>query len=360
MTAVEYNQRYNDVSGDIGYNVQFSNAAIAISDNLDLIASENENIQSGNTTPLQNMPEIISDTLHQVDFCLKSFLTTFLTEEQQSGYFDGDCFLDEIVGIDLLNFYNALQRVKIYIQSINGTLRSIPRVDDIRFSSATNEYILTEEEFDEDSRVVQNTSNYTYYEVMDGDTARIVALRELNDQESFTKILQLNDITESDFINGNLVGKQIKIPTQTESASRSADNLVYEGDTTNLESFLFGSDISTKDGKLKISQTGDLLRNVGIENAYENIENKVKSKKGSLNVFNPNFGSVAVDDGNAPLLVKIDRYITDQVNQIQRDPRVESVEVNLDRMEYDGTSLRVPTKVFFLGVSEGREVLING
>jgi len=186
-------------------------------------------------------------------------------------------------------------------------------------------------------------------------------LREMDDPEQFTSILKINDISESDFIDGSLVGTKIKIPVLLSSISRGDDNLVYSNDPANPEEFLYGSDLALgANGELLISARGDLLGRSGVQNVYDNITNRIENPKGSLNVFSPSWGSISIDDSNAPLFVKIDRYLEDKVGQIQADPRVESVKINLDKLVWKGETISVPYTVFFVGTEQYREVVVNG
>jgi hypothetical protein len=42
------------------------------------------------------------------------------------------------------------------------------------------------------------------------------------------------------------------------------------------------------------------------------------------------------------------------------DPRVKSADINFDKMVFTGETLSVPTKVYFIGSDETKEVTING
>lgn len=361
LQQVDFDTSFDSIQADIGFDTAFINYASNIQSVLSDIDTENTAIQAGQSTASTLLPILNASLLNSVNFSLNEFLDTFLSVSQKVEYDNGDLTIDDYVNRDLLEFYNTLQKIKLQANSLQGILNSIVQIDEIRYSSDADDYTLTEEQFDDDdSSKVENSTSFYYYTIMEGDTARIIALRELNNQEDFIKILQINSITENDFIDNSLVGNKIKIPYPISVTSRGDDNLVYESDFSDSEKFLFGADLATGINKqLLISETGDLLATVGIDNAFNNIENRVENNKGSLNIFSPNWGTIAIDDSNAPLLVKIDRYLTDVVSQLQADPRVESVDMDLDKLEFqNGEVISVPTKIYFIGTEETREVTV--
>jgi len=362
LNVNNYEESFDNIQSEIGFNVEFVAAATTVQSEIENIITENENIQSGKSTATSLLPIYTKRLNESATSALDFFIDTFLSNEQQQNYNNGDTTIDDLIDNDLLDFYNVLQKTKLQSESLQGILNSIPALDDLRYSSNADEYTLTEEQFDSnESDKVENTTNFFYYTVLEGDTSRIIALRELKDSEKFINILKINEISENDFIDGNLIGQQIKIPIDINVIARSEDNLVYETDFNNIEKFLFGSDINSGlNNELIISAKGDLLQLDGIENVYKNIENRIENNKGSLNIFNPDYGTISIDDGNTPLLVKLNRYLTDVVSQIQIDPRVESVQMDLKQLKFENEIISVPTKIFFIGVEENREVIING
>lgn len=360
ITQINFSASFDDIQAEIGYNSEFLASSTTIETTIDNISTENQNIQAGSSTATTLLPTYVSTLLTNVNLSLNFFIDTFLSAEQQTLYESGDVTIDDLISQDLLDFYNILQKIKLQAESLNGVLVAIPVLDDIRYSQNSDDYTLTEEQFDDDdSSKVENNTNFYYYTVLEGDTARIIALRELKDESKFVSILNINDITENDFIDNAIVGTRIKIPIISSIVARGEDNLVFEADLTNIDLYLYGSDIATGiNDELLISSTGDILSQDGIENAFDNVENRIDNLKGSLNVYNPNWGSIAIDDSNAPLMVKIDRYLTDLIEQMQADPRVESVQMDLDKLEWDGERISVPSKVFFIGNEEPREVTV--
>lgn len=360
IDLIAFDESLDTIQADIGYNKEFLSASSVIEIEISNLTAENEKIQAGTSTPLTLLPIYVSSILSNTNTALDYFTDTFLSPEQKIEYDAGDLTIDDIVSKDLLLFYNDLQKVKLQIISLQGVLNAIPVLEDIRYSTGADDYTLTEEQFDDpDSSVVQGNSNFYYYTVMQGDTARVVALRELKDPEKFVNILEINSISDNDFMDGSIIGQQIKIPIIASVVARSNDNLIYEADFSNIEKFLYGSDLATGlNNELLISATGDLLSEDGIENAYDNIESRINNNKGSLNVFNPNWGTIAIDDSNAPLMVKIDRYLTDVIEQLQADPRVESVKMDLDKLDWNGEKISFSSNVYFIGTEESREVTI--
>ena len=351
---------FADIQVQISYNTSFYNFTINIQDLLEQIDTENISIQSGLTTPMDNLPSLLTDLLSNIDMAQKSVLSIFLTEAQFALYGTGDLTIDEVMDIELVSFYNSLTKLKIYAEGLLGVISSTVKKDEIRYYANADDYTLTTEQFDEDgSNKVLNDTTFQYYTVQDGDTARIIALRELKDAEKFITILKINSITESDFIEGNLIGQKIIIPVDVSALSRSEDNLVYEADDSDINAFLHGGDIALDDnGNMLISSNGDILGQTGIQVTYDSLMNRLDSKKGTLNVFTPNWGITSIGDGNAPLMVRIQRYITDLTNQIQSDPRVESVKIDMKSLRLQGEALSLKGTINFIGSDESREVEI--
>jgi len=350
---------FDAIQDAIGYDTAIVNSSTALIDAVSNISDENESIQSGTTTAFQTMPALIDSLLSLTEETQDLIISTFLTQDQQTDYENGDITIDDIMDFDLVIFYNTLQKIKISCTNIKGVFNSIPKPDEIRFYSNNDNYTLSEEQFSGDENIIDNTTEFYYYTVLDGDTARIIALRELKDIEKYINILQINNIAENDFIDGSLVGTKIKIPTSVGVIARGDDNLVYESQTSDIDKYIYGADIITGlENKLKTSSKGDLLTISGSENVVSNVIRRISNTKGSLNVFNPNWGVIAIDDSNAPLYVKIDRYLTDMIDQVQSDPRIKSVKLNLDKLKWNGETITSHFMVFLTNSDSPREVTI--
>jgi hypothetical protein len=359
LQSVNFSEQFSDIQADIGYNAAFVSTSVNIEEMISSVKDENELIQAGQSTASTLLPILTYSLLLSTNQALQEFINTFLSDEQKILYLSGDLTIDDILDINLLIFYNTLQKVRLYTLELQGVINSIIKQEEIRFYANSNNYTLTEDQFDNiDKNSIENNTGFYYYTVIDGDTSRIIALRELQDSGKFINILQINNITENGFIDGTLIGKQIKIP-MLGGTTRADNNLVYESNADDIQAFLYGSDIATGINREIVSSgTGDIKNLEGLDNVVENVENRLNALKGSLNVFSPNWGTIAIDDSNAPMLVKINRYLTDVINQIQSDPRIESVKMDLKQLKFAGESISVPTKVFFIGSEETREVLI--
>ena len=348
-----------NIQNELGNNSDLISPITSINSSIINISSENDSIQAGKTTATTSIPIYISNIITQVGSLITALMTTFLTADQQTDYDAGTLTLDDIFDIDMITFYNALQKIKLYATAMQGVINSIPKQNEIRFYSNANNYTLTEEQFSGDESVISNDAGFYYYTVMAGDTARIVALRELHDPDKFINILQANDISENDFIDGTLIGQQIKIPIMLEAISKGDDNLVYESDTTDMDAFIYGKDLASDiNNKLKVSATGDLQDIKGSDNVIEKVTKRLEKRKGSLNIFSPAWGTIAIDDSNAPFLVKIDRYLTDVIDQIQSDPRIDYVKLDMNKIKLSGETISASIQVFLTGTDEFREVTI--
>lgn len=356
---LNFTVKFDDIQTQISYNAEFISGNNSLQILLENINTENEKIQAGQATVFTMLPVYIYTLSTTIQEVLSDFLVLFLSNDDQTSYNSGTLTLDDVLDYNLLSYHNTLQKIKIYANSLKGVINSIARNEEVRYYSNADDYTLTSEQFDsDDENIVSNEVNFYYYTVMEGDTARIIALRELKNSDKYISILKLNKISENDFIDNMLLGEKIKIPIQETVISRGNENLVYESNQDDIEKYLFGIDIATDINKrLKLSAKGDLASIGGIENVCESIERRIKNTKGSLNVFNPNWGVISIDDGDAPLMVKIDRYITDVVNQIQSDPRIENVNIDLSKLEWNGEVIKLYSKIYFIGVEEHKEIV---
>jgi len=360
LQEINFSDRLDSVQGEISSNTDFLSECLAISDTIDEINEENTSIQSGQTTFTGPIVDLTQTLLTSTNSALDSLVQTFLTEFQVNSYQSGDLTLDEILSFDLLFFYNALQKVKLQAQGLNGILRSSINQGETQYYQNADDYRLTTEQFEDDSNRVENNTFFTYYTVVDGDTARSVAQKTLQDSEKFIDILRINNISDNDFTDGNLIGQNIKIPATLETLSRGADNFVFEAETTDPIKFLYGTDLAVDENKnLLLSATGDLRGQTGLENAFQNVENRIQNEKGTLNVLRPNFGVSPLNNSNAPVLVNINKYINDFIYQIQSEPRVESVDLKTDKIDWSGEVLSLSADISFIGTDETREVTTN-
>lgn len=361
LNYLDYESAYDGIQARLGFNSDFISMLIGVGDRINSIIAENELIQSGKNTAQDNLPLYTTELKEYLRLSKNEFKEAFMSKEQRNDYDAGNKTLDEILEMSLVTFYNTLQKVEIQNNALIGVIKTAPNQNAIRFYSNADAYRLTESQFDsDDENKVENDTSFYYYTVMDGDTSRVIALRELNDTNKFLNILEINQISENDFIDGNLIGKQIKIPILAESITRGDDNLVYEVDTSDIANYLYGKDLATGVNRnILLSGTGDWKGIEGADNAVEKIEIRTSRRKGSLNTFNPGWGILSPDDSNAPLLVKIERYLSSIMEQVRSDPRVEVAQMELARLEYTGEKISVPVKITLVN-NEGTEVLVNG
>jgi LysM repeat protein len=360
IQGITFSESFNEIQMQINYASTFYQSVLKIIALLDEIDAENEKIQAGTSTALTLMPKLLSNLIEQTGIAQDSIIGLFFTPDQATNLASGDMTIDEVLDNNVLSFFNNLQKLELYATGLTGILKSIPEQEEIRYYSNADDYTLNSDQFESDSAfTVLNDMSFKYYTVQEGDTARIIALRELKDAEKYISILKINSITDSELIEGTLIGQKIKIPIETSSLSRSEYNLVYESDDSDIDKFLHGSDIGLGLNKeILISATGDIFGKVGIEVTYDSLLNRLNTQKGSLNVFSPNWGLTPIGDGNAPLMVRIERYLTDLSNQIQADPRVETLNLDLSQLNLEGENITVKGKVNFIGKEESREVEI--
>jgi hypothetical protein len=287
ITDLDFDNKLDDIQDDIGYNIDFLQTSLEIQAVLDSIQTENDSIQAGETTALVYLPDLTSTLLNSTAKALTEFIDTFFSTTQKALYNTGDISVEQVITVDLMSFYNVLQKCKLIGNSLQGILNSIIIQGNLRYYSNADNYTITEEQFDEgDDNIVENDVNFYFYRVQKGDSAKIIANRELNDPEKFINILQINDITENDFIDDSIIGQEIKIPVVANVLSRGDDNLVYETDISDREAFLYGTDLKTDiNDNLMLSSKGDLLSITGQEGVFANVEKRISRRKGSLNLM---------------------------------------------------------------------------
>ena len=350
-----FSTAFIQIQSSITYNINFYNICGTILSKLSEIDTENTAIQAGQSTAFDNMPQLLTDLLSAVSYCKSLFLGMTITPEQIIDYEAGTFTLDQALSINMLTFFNSLQKLRLLAEGAQGIIAATPRTDVTRYSADADDYKLTSGQFDTESSAsvnskIQDKSSFIYYTVQDGDNARVVAYKMLKDSEKFISILQINKIAESDFITGSLVGQQIKIPVSQSGSSRNPNNLIYEADDSNILTFLHGKDIKVDiNGNMILGPSGDILPVIGPDNAYAAVLARLNNAKGSLNVFTPAWGVTPLGDGNCPLMVRVERYLSDVVGQIQSDPRVSSVKLNVDKMQLSGEAISVSGAITFLG-----------
>ena len=362
LNDINYSIAFEGIQDEVSSVTDLYEAATAVNQDITNIIEENTKIQSGKTTPFTEMPTFLSRIIASATEALSSFLTVFIPTANLTDFENGDLTLDDFVSIDLLNFYNAQQKVITFANGMNGIIDSIPRENEIRYYANADDYVLTTEQFDEiDTQVIVNDSTYIYYVVKQGDTLRRIAQKVYNDSEKYTKIVQANNISNNDIIDEALIGAILKIPIEISSLTRSQDNLVYEGtiDPSDVNIFLHGQDIFLQDNRMLISNTGDIRVVSGIDSTLQNLESRLTGTKGGLNTFVPDWGLIAPDEGNAPFLVKVDRYLTDVQNQLLSDPRVESVKLKLDTLIIDGEVISISAEIDLIGTETKLEVQVG-
>ena len=340
------------------YNLYNESAAIGAF--LTQIDTENTNVQAGKSTVFDVLPTLLTNMLALIALTKSDFMTTYFTDAQITDYNAGNIVLSDVVNHNLVTLFNTIEKISLLGSNMLGNILSTPKQSVISFYANADDYTLTQDQFEgTGAGKVLNNSTFEYYTIQLGDTARIIANRELGDPEKYISILQINSITESKLMSGSLVGRQIKIPITSSLVSQNQENMVFESDFSMPSQFFHGSDIAPGiNNTIEVSASGDILGATGQDVTTNSINARLSTRKGTLNVFSPNFGLISIGDGNAPLMVQINNYLTDFVNQIQEDPRVSSVQLNTSSIRWDGETLSANATVAFLGSDKTQVVSI--
>ena len=351
-----------DVEATLGYNSPLFNAAINLDTTLGELTDANTKLQSADESIFESIPEIIAKGIDECNSILQDLIDFYVPESDMEDFLSGDKTLIDFMSIEMVNFYNSTQKIKLLFEGFQGIINSIPREEDIVFYENSDNYTLTEEQFDtENEKKIQNTSNYLFHVLRQGETFKSLAVLYFNDAEKFIDILSANNLTQNDIIDENIIGQIIKIPLNTSSTTRSQENLVFDGNLTSesIQTFLHGRDLFLVDKKLVLSALEDFRMVEGVQNTLESLNRRMLTKKASLNSYSTNFGLINVDEGNAPFLVKIQKFLTDVVDQFQSDSRVESVEMDLDSLKLEGERIKVTNIINLIGVEDSREVQVE-
>jgi hypothetical protein len=142
LQNIDFENEFDEIQAQIGYNSGFVSASTEITETIENINTENTAIQAGQSTALSILPIYVSTLLSSTNTALAAFIDTFLSATQQSLYEVGDLTLDEILDMDLIAFYNSLQKVKIFGNQMLGTLNAIENNDEIRYYSDADDYTL--------------------------------------------------------------------------------------------------------------------------------------------------------------------------------------------------------------------------
>lgn len=285
---------------------------------------------------------------------------------QFSNFLAGTITLPDYADLDTLFFYNGLVKLKFtYTQLIAILLvnQSIKKQPITAGMSSTDFYtdILNESEFTSDNAGYENPvteieESYSYYIIVQGDTLPIISSKVYDGD--FTKwgiIAEVNQITQNDLIDDNLIGKIIRYPDQSNGNTQIEENLVYEQPPINydkkaVEKFLYGSDLFLIDKKIVIDGNQDIGKISGIDCLIANLQDRFNITQGGLNPLQSSVGVNSIEDTKpVPFVVQLDRLLTEYESQAKLDPRVISATINRRTLSVIGDAIKAEMQIVPIG-----------
>lgn len=327
-------------------------------------------------TGVYSAKSMFSDLIDEMDVTLNSIIIlsekVMVPEANFQDFLDGLTTLDVYGSFDMLYYYNGVRKLSNYLNGIRIALiqlQDVPTKPVVPTGDVSGDFLetLSSTEFIEqgfDSPVYDDTNDFYYYTISDGDTLQTIANKVFDgDTNRWPEIAELNQISDNDLIDGDLTGETIKIPSDISSGvAQNENNLVYEAffDGTNqelIEQFTYGQDLKLTEKHFEISATGDLRRISGIACYVQNIQSRFHGKKGTLNPSAEDWGIDDIkDDGNIPPVIALDRMLIDMEGQTEDDGRTLSASALRRTINKTGDRLDVNMEILLIG---GRSITEN-
>ncbi len=196
----------------------------------------------------------------------------------------------------------------------------------------------------------ENTLSFrdkNYYQVVQGDTLQSLSNIFYGNFEQYTIIGEANGITNKDFENKGMIGKNIIIPSLFDTSAKESNyNLVYY-ERKNLvtpkerQIQILGNDLAlNQDREFIVDGSGDLSLIYGEDCYFENIIDRIKFPAKSLNPVHPDWG-IELEIGKVPASIVISRLYSSIEQQISLDPRNEYVYINRETSKIEADVVRV-------------------
>jgi len=254
----------------------------------------------------------IVDTLNErIDRATELLEAVIVPKDSFTDFTNGDKTLDDFGSFEIINYYNELKKLRFILHGIPVALLAVEesRQKPVSPSNTTEQGVLDaldDLEFLEqgfDNPVTDTQEQFTYYTVIEGDTLPVIASKVYQgDIEKWPEIARVNDLSDSDLIDGSLLGTVIKIPKLgTTNNSLSELNMVFEKlfngtSQAEIERFTYGRDIDLFEKKILISGTNDIKLMTGVDGVVKNIQDRFNNTKRSLNPLDPAWGLLPLSD----------------------------------------------------------------
>ena len=201
-----------------------------------------------------------------------------------------------------------------------------------------------------------------YYQIVQGDTLQSLSNVFYGNYEQYTIIAEVNDISNKNFENDGMVGKNIIIPSLFEISSKESNyNLIYYlrsviATPKERQIQILGNDLDlNKERQFIIDGSGDLGLIYGEDCFFENMIDRIKFPIKSLNPVHPNWG-IELEIGNVPSSIVLTKLYNSIEQQISLDPRTEYVYINRETSSNEADILKID--LFYKPIN-GTEKTIN-
>lgn len=276
---------------------------------------------------------------------------------------DGYLITDENY-LSALSYGKQLEQQAIVLNSIDNYFSDY--ISEITFDEIST---LNQDDFDieiENSNQKQENilllRDKYYYQVIEGDTLQNIANKFYGNYEQYKIISEINDLSNSDFEDDAMAGKNIIIPSlYNVSAKETSFNLVYYPKKyiftpRERQIQILGNDISLNENRqFIVDGSGDLALIYGEDCYIENIIDRIKYVIGSLNPIHPNWG-ISIEIGSVPASITLSKLYDSIEQQVSLDPRTEFVYIDREKSSIIGDTVNV--QLYYKPIN-GYEKVIN-
>lgn len=310
------------------------------------------------------LPQQVLDTVNALKTQVENYA---VPQEVFDDFKAGAIAFSEVASFDVMAYYNELQKLEISLAGYEVALLTSADTKTQALNPGGGSGIgylgiLNSSEFDDpsfDYPVTNLPQAYIYYRVIEGETSPQIAAKVFpdGDYSRWPAILELNGITESDLLDGNVEpGTLIKIPLPGDVSVQAEDNMVFEAPIENptpeqLQKFLYGAEVAMRDGKFSVSAGGDLSVVRGKDSVIQSWVLRFNRNEGELSPLHPKDGILSINDygSDVPYAVVLERLVNDIRVKTELDPRIASASVDLNTLRIDGDKVFVDTQNYLIG-----------
>lgn len=325
-----------------------------------------EEVKTGIYSSKRLALDIIGDLFSNIDNIRKSIEVYVIPSEKINDFKVGLISIADYIGDDLLNYYNDMKKLSLYLQSILMSLNEIASYNTIRLSETPpnqSEFkdSISEEDFIEQgsqSPTGENITYFIYHIIGSNDTLQDLAEYYYGDRRRYIEIMNANDIRPSDLIDGLAIGNSIKIPMPQFGLAQSGRNRVYEKqpkskDKAAVEKYLYGTDVEIRNGNIVIN--GNSTSKIsGVQVVVQNIKHRLGAKKIGISSDQSWGLGMEIGNDNLPFLIKLERKLVRAESQCIQDPRVVSAFIPRETVKVNGDSFNAEVNISLIGADEER------